>query len=307
MTRGFGPQTDRPAAVPAAATTRRTLARAYVEMAKLRIVSMVLVTTAIGYLLGAEGPLDWPRLVVALLGTALAAAGSAALNNYLERDIDALMDRTRSRVLPAGILEPAHALAFGILLVLGGVTLLAAQVNLLTGFIVLLTSFLYVLVYTPLKRVSWLNTPIGAIPGALPPVSGWAAAAGNLDPQAWILFLILFAWQHPHFYAIAWMCREDYSRAGFKMLSVIDPTGRRMFRQTVAFCLLLLAVSLIPFLSGMAGGVYLAGAAALGLLFLRSGIGAARSRSLNDSRKLLRASILYLPALLALIVADSVL
>jgi protoheme IX farnesyltransferase len=276
-------------------------------MAKLRIVSMVLVTAAIGYLLGSDGAVDGLRLLVTLLGTGLAAAGSAALNNYLERDIDALMDRTRSRVLPAGIVEPAHALVYGILLVLGGVTLLAARVNLLSGFIVLLTAFLYVLVYTPLKRVSWLNTPIGAIPGALPPVSGWAAAAGHLDPQAWVLFLILFAWQHPHFYAIAWMCKEDYARAGFKMLPVIDPSGRRMFRQSVGFCILLLAASLLPYATGMAGRLYLLGALSAGLLFLRSGITAAHSRSLPDARSLLRASVLYLPALLALIIADAML
>lgn len=276
-------------------------------MAKLRIVTMVLVTTAIGFFLGSEGAVDSLRLLYTLIGTALAAAGSATLNNYLERDIDALMDRTRSRVLPAGVVEPAHALAFGVLLVLGGVGLLLQQVNLLTSFVVLLTAFLYVLVYTPLKRVSWINTPVGAIPGALPPVSGWAAASGQLDPQAWVLFLILFAWQHPHFYAIAWMCREDYARAGFKMLSVVEPTGRRMFNQAVGFCVLLLVASVIPAASGMAGYVYLAGALVLGVLFLRAGLGAARSRSLGDARKLLRASVLYLPALLTLIVVDSML
>ncbi len=285
-------------------TEVRNILKPYVEMAKMGIVRMVLVTATIGFVLGSDGPIDWLRLGAALLGIGLAAAGAAALNNYMERDIDALMDRTRSRVLPAGVLEPAHALAFGILLVLGGVVLLVTQLNLLTGFIVLLTAFLYVLVYTPLKRVSWINTPIGAIPGALPPVSGWAAASGEIDAGAWVLFLILFAWQHPHFYAIAWMYREDYARAGFKMLSVVDPTGRRMFRQAVWFCVLLLVASMLPTVLGITGPVYTVGAVILGVLFLLSGIQAARSRTQISARKLLRASVIYLPLLLALIVGD---
>ncbi len=285
-------------------TEVRNILKPYVEMAKMGIVRMVLVTATIGFVLGSDGPIDWLRLGAALLGIGLAAAGAAALNNYMERDIDALMDRTRSRVLPAGVLEPAHALAFGILLVLGGVVLLVTQLNLLTGFIVLLTAFLYVLVYTPLKRVSWINTPIGAIPGALPPVSGWAAASGEIDAGAWVLFLILFAWQHPHFYAIAWMYREDYARAGFKMLSVVDPTGRRMFRQAVWFCVLLLVASMLPTVLGITGPLYTVGAVILGVLFLLSGIQAARSRTQISARKLLRASVIYLPLLLALIVGD---
>ena len=285
-------------------TEVRNILKPYVEMAKMGIVRMVLVTATIGFVPGSDGPIDWLRLGAALLGIGLAAAGAAALNNYMERDIDALMDRTRSRVLPAGVLEPAHALAFGILLVLGGVVLLVTQLNLLTGFIVLLTAFLYVLVYTPLKRVSWINTPIGAIPGALPPVSGWAAASGEIDAGAWVLFLILFAWQHPHFYAIAWMYREDYARAGFKMLSVVDPTGRRMFRQAVWFCVLLLVASMLPTVLGITGPLYTVGAVILGVLFLLSGIQAARSRTQISARKLLRASVIYLPLLLALIVGD---
>lgn len=275
-------------------------------MMKLRIVCMVLITTAMGYVLAGGGVSDWPRLALMLAGTGLAAAGSSVLNNFLERDIDSQMKRTRSRVLPAGVLEPAHALAFGILLVLGGVGLLVIRINLLTGFLVLLTAFLYVLVYTPLKRVSWINTPVGAIPGALPPVSGWAAGAGELGPGAWILFFILFAWQHPHFYAIAWMCKEDYAQAGFKMLPVVDPSGKMMFQQVIAFCAALIVISLLPTAIGMTGRLYLAGAFALGLMYLRSGIHASRSRSEADARGLLRASVIYLPLLLALIMIDRV-
>ena len=277
----------------------------YLQMTKPRIVIMVLVTAAIGYLLGGAGKESWMGFALMLLGTAFAASGSAVLNNYLERDVDARMDRTKSRALPAGRVDAARALCFGILLTLGGVCLLVWAVNLLTGFIVLLTAFLYVLVYTPLKRVTWLNTSIGAIPGALPPVSGWAAATGEIQVGALVLFLILFAWQHPHFYAIAWMYRNDYAKAGFKMLPVVEPDGCRMFRHTVLYCLLLITVSVLPTWMGMAGHVYFVGASIAGSLFLLSGIVAARSRSLGDARKLLRASVLYLPILLTLIVLDA--
>lgn len=278
--------------------------RGYRELMKVRIVSMVLVTTSIGFLLGSGDSFSWSVLGFTLLGTGLAAAGSAALNNVLERESDARMPRTMGRVLPAGLIEPAHALAFGIPLVLGGIVVLYAFVNLLTAFLVLLTAFLYVLVYTPLKRLSWLNTPIGAIPGALPPLNGWAAAAGAVDPGAWVLFLILFAWQHPHFYAIAWMYREDYARADLKILSVVDPSGERMFRQVQGYCVLLLALSLLPAVMGLTGLVYLAGALAIGLMYLWYGMVVAETRTFDDARKLLRASIVYLPVLLLLIVAD---
>ena len=278
--------------------------RGFVELAKLRIVCMVLVTTAIGFLMGSGDLFSWTLLCFTLLGTGLAAAGSAALNNVVERESDGRMPRTMGRVLPSGVVEPAHALAFGILLVLGGVCVLCLFVNLLAAFLVLLTAFLYVMVYTPLKRLSWINTPIGAIPGALPPLNGWAAAADGLDPGAWVLFLILFAWQHPHFYAIAWMYREDYARADLKILSVVDPTGQRMFRQVQGFCIALLAVSLLPAIMGLTGLVYLAGSLGLGLMVLWYGMVVARTRTLHDARRLLRASIVYLPLLLILIVAD---
>ena len=278
----------------------------YIQSMKPRIVAMVLVTAAIGFLLGgppAQGALL--KLFFCLLGMAAAAGGSAALNNYLERDVDARMDRTRGRALPAGRMEPVTVLNFGILATLGGVALLVWKVNLLSGFIVLLTAFLYVLVYTPLKRVSWLNTSIGAIPGALPPVAGWAAATGRLDWGAWVLFLILFAWQHPHFYAIAWIYQRQYAAAGFKMLPVVEPDGERMFRHIIGFSVLLLVVSVLPTFMGMVGPLYLVGALGLGIFMLVAGIRMATGRTHVDSRQLLRASIIYLPCLLVLIALDA--
>ena len=276
----------------------------FLSLTKPRIVGMVLVTTTIGYLLGSRGEVDGYTLLCMLMGTAAAAGGSAVLNNYLDRDLDARMERTSRRPLPSGAVPPGSALSFGALLVLGGVSWLVWQVNLQAAFLVLLTAFLYVVVYTPLKRVTWLNTSIGAIPGALPPLNGWVAASGDLGPGAWILFLILFAWQHPHFYAIAWMYREDYARAGFRMLPVVEPSGRRMFRHIVFFLVMLLAVSLLPTVAGLTGRVYLAGALLAGGLFLATGVTLARSRARIHARHVLRASVVYLPALLTLILAD---
>lgn len=270
---------------------------------------MVLITSSIGFFLSArEGEAwSWWLWVASLIGTGMAAAGAACLNNYLERDIDALMRRTRQRALPAGDIDPAHALAYGLVMVLGGVAWLVTQVNLLSGFLVLLTAFLYVLVYTPLKRYTWWNTSIGAIPGALPPVSGWAAASGELHPGAWILFAILFLWQHPHFYAIAWMYREDYAAAGFKMLSVVDPSGNRLFRHVLLHSLILLGVALLPTAIGMTGWWYLAGALVLGVMLLEAGWRLYRTQQVIEARNLLKASVYYLPLLLVLIGIDIVL
>ncbi len=283
----------------------------YWRLAKPRIVALVLVTTATGFFVGGSGlgglgdPGRWFLLALTLAGTGLAAGGAAVLNNYMERDSDARMERTRSRALPAGRIEPAAALACGVLLVLAGVTLLASAVNLLSAFLVLLTAFLYVIVYTPLKRVTWLNTPIGAIPGALPPMVGWAAAAERLDPGAWILFGILFLWQHPHFYAIAWMYRDDYRAAGYRMLSVIDPTGRRVFRQAILFSLALIPVSIALPALGLAGRTYLIGAVFLGAALLTASLHFAQHQRFSDARRVLLASVVYLPLLLLLIVLDA--
>jgi protoheme IX farnesyltransferase len=277
----------------------------YIALSKPRILVMVVLMTAAGFFLGAKAldPLDvffWT-----LLGTAFSSAGSAALNNYLERDVDARMSRTTTRALPAGLISPNEALFFGVFTVVLGVTILAWQVNLLTGFLSLLTAFLYVLVYTPLKRITWWNTVVGAIPGALPPMGGWAAATGDLTIGAWIVFLILFVWQHPHFYAIAWMYRDDYEQGGFKMLPVVYPDGKRTFRQIVGFSILLIPVSLLPYCYGIAGSVYAVGMTLLGVGMLAVGIKAWRTHSNEDARALLQASIVYLPLFFALILCDS--
>lgn len=294
--------------IPNAASLQNSIASkvrpAYVELTKPRIVSMVLVTTTIGYFLGGKGFHSASRLFFTLLGTALASGGAAVLNNYLERDVDGKMERTKNRALPTGQISPANALGFGIVLLLAGVTLLTWQVNLLTAFLVLLAAFLYVVVYTPMKRLTWLNTAVGAIPGAIPPLSGWAAATGQLDPGAWVLFAILFAWQHPHFYAIAWMFKDDYRNAGFKMLPVIEPTGASTFRQTLLFSVVLIGVSLLPTIIGLTGRMYFCGALALGLGMLAVGVVFTRKHTFLDARRLLKVSVIYLPLLLVLMICD---
>ena len=284
-----------------------SLWRDYMSMTKPRIALMVLVTAAFGFFL-AEQSLAVPvAFWIMLAGTGLAAGGSSVLNMYLERDVDGRMARTRNRPLPAGRIAPQHALHFGVLLALGGCFLLLWQVNLLAAFLTLLTTFLYVLVYTPLKRLSWLNTSIGAIPGAMPPLIGWAAATNDLSAGAWILFGILYLWQHPHFFAIAWLFREDYARGGFKMLSVTHPDGRRLFRQVIFFSLVLIPVSLLPTVIGMSGYLYALGALAIGLWMLAAGWSFTRQRTMLAARHLLRVSIVYLPLLLLLIMVDAAL
>ena len=275
---------------------------AFLELTKPRIVTMVLVTTALGFFLG--GHAAWPVLLATLAGVGLATGGAAVLNNYLDRDVDAKMTRTRHRALPAGVVSPTHALGYGVTLVLVGVLALVWWVNLLTGFLVLLAAFLYVLVYTPMKRVSWFNTTVGAIPGAIPPLCGWAAATGQLAPGAWVLFAILFVWQHPHFFSIAWMFKDDYRNAGLKMLPVVDPTGASTFRQTILFSIALIGVAVLPVYVGMAGRVYLAGALALSVWLLAVGVWFCRAKSFTDARRLLKASVIYLPLLVALMIFD---
>lgn len=280
---------------------------AYVELTKPRIVTMVLVTAALGFFVGGGGLNRFAALdgfIYLMIGVALTSAGAGALNQFLERDADARMDRTRNRPVPSGVVPAHHALIFGEYLVLGGVLLLLWKVNLLTAFLALLTTFLYALVYTPLKRLTWLNTMVGAVPGALPPMGGWAAATGVIDAGAWTLFAILFIWQQPHFYSIAWMFRDDYRRGGFQMLSVDDPDGRRTFRQIVGFSALLIPVSLLPSAMGLAGPLYAAGALVLGVAMLLTCLPLVRSGSVRDARRVLRASVLYLPLLLGLIVVD---
>ncbi len=281
--------------------------------------SLVLVTTVMGFyfakvthsLPGSKWThlvpgSEWVNLLWTLLGTALTCGGAAVLNQYLERDVDALMNRTRNRPIPSGVISPAHALEFGIILILVGLAVLCWKVNLLTAFLSLLTCFLYVLVYTPMKRISWLNTTIGTTPGALPPIGGWAAAPNHIDFGAWVLFMIMFAWQHPHFYAIAWIFKEDYGRAGFKMLPVVYPDGRLTFSQILAFTFALIAFSIMPSMIGMSGRIYFWGVLALGLGFLYYAWLFKRSQSVLNARKVLGASVISLPLLLLLLIVDVV-
>ena len=278
---------------------------AYIELTKPRILILVLVTTTLGFYLGGRGIHDVYRLIHLLIGAAFVCAGSGVLNHYLERDIDCKMMRTKNRPIPTGLVSASNALSFGIILILLGLIVLYTTVNLLTTFLSLLTAFLYILVYTPMKRISWLNTTIGSIPGAIPPMGGWAAATGNLDLGAWILFAILFIWQHPHFYAIAWMFKEDYKRAGFKMLPVVEPDGQSTFRQIFWYALALIPVSLLPTMVGMSGSIYFAGALLSGLWLFIISQKLIHSHTHHDAHKLLKATVIYLPLLLILIIIDA--
>ena len=279
----------------------------YIELTKPSIMMLVLVTTTLGFYFADHGFNRIWLLFYTLLGAGLTCSGSGALNHYIERDADALMNRTKNRPIPSGLILPADALGFGVFLILLGLTVLCVKVNLLTAFLSLLTSFLYVLVYTPMKKMTWLNTTIGAIPGAIPPIGGWAAARGELGLEAWILFFILFAWQHPHFYAIAWMFKEDYKKAGFKMLPAIYPDSWFTLAQIMAFTCALVGFSVMPTMIGMSGQIYFWGALFLGLGFLWYAWKFQQSPSNLSARKILLASVAYLPLLLLFIILDNVL
>src|SRR3990172_8665528 len=261
---------------------------------------MVLVTTSVGFYLGGQEPPDWLRLLPALAGTALAAGGTIALNQFLEREVDARMERTRLRPLPDGRLRPTESLAFGAAITSAGLLLLTFAVNALSGLVAAGIVSSYLFLYTPLKRKTSLCSVVGAVPGALPPVIGWAAARGGLGAEAWVLFAILFLWQIPHSLAIARLYRDDYARAGIRLLPVIEPDGGSTGRQIVSNCLALLVVGLLPTLIGFAGSVYFLGALGLGAGLLGCGVALALSRSTADARRLVFASIVYLPALLVL-------
>ena len=292
------------AAVPAVTVARNRVAD-YLELTKPRVGVLVLFTVAAGACLAARGVPDLLPLLHTLSGTALVVAGASALNQFLERHSDALMHRTENRPLPSGRLQPAEVLAFGLSLGIGGTVYLALALRQPTAALVAATAFVsYVFIYTPLKRVSSLNTLVGAVPGALPPVIGWTAVTGSLDMRVVVLFLILYLWQVPHFLAIAWIYRADYARAGLRMLPVVDPRGSMTGRQMVTYCMALIPVSLMPVVLGAAGPIYLAGAALLGLGFLGYTLGFIRSHSVAQARRVLRASLIYLPALLALLLAD---
>jgi protoheme IX farnesyltransferase len=278
----------------------------FLVLTKPRVVLMVLVTTAVGFYLGASGRLDLLRLVHTLLGTALAAGGTIALNQYLEREGDALMERTRLRPLPDGRLEPTEALAFGVGITAAGLVYMLLAVGARTALVTAVTAGSYLFLYTPLKRRSTLCTFAGAISGGLPPVAGWVAARGEFGVGAWILFAILFLWQIPHSLAIARLYREDYARAGIRLLPVVEPNGASTGRHVLTHCLALLAVGLLPTVVGLAGSLYFVAALALGGTFLVCGFALARSCSLAAARRLLAVSLVYLPAVLLLMAVDKV-
>ncbi len=279
--------------------------RNYIELTKPRITWLILMSTAVGYYFGARGgSWSWLGIVHTLFGTMLIASGTAALNQYYEREGDSKMRRTQARPLPSGRLAPGRALIFAIAISAIGFAELTFFVNTLTGLLGLFTLLSYLFVYTPLKKRSFHSTTIGAMPGAMPPLIGFAAARGTITTEAWILFLILFLWQFPHFYAIAWMYREDYQRAGIRMLPVIDDGGEATAWHILLFATVLIPISLLPKFWLMTGNIYLLGALALGGVFLYSSIRAALSRTRQHARQVLLASVVYLPVLYGLMMLD---
>jgi protoheme IX farnesyltransferase len=279
--------------------------RGYLELTKPRITWLILMSTAIGFYFGQARPLDWALLLHCLLGTALIASGTATLNQWYERDADARMRRTAARPIPSGRVSARNALLFGVVLVVAGELELALGVNALTAWLGLFTVASYLLLYTPLKQKTWWSTTIGAFPGAMPPLIGFAAARGELTLESWALFAIIFLWQFPHFYAIAWMYREDYSRAGIRMLPVVEPDGRSTARHVMASSVLLIPASLLPGFLSMASHWYLAAALALGALFLRAAVRLSRERTAQNARGVLKASVVYLPLLYLALLAGS--
>ena len=277
---------------------------AYVELTKPRITMLVVLTAAAGFCLGSSSGIDYVGLLNMAVGIALLSSGIATLNQYIERDTDGLMRRTEGRPLPAGKLAPTEALIFGSLLSMIATVYLWVLINPLTAMLGVATFASYLFVYTPLKTRTTLSVVLGAFPGAVPPLIGWTAATGRVTVAPLILFAILFLWQFPHFLAIAWMYREDYARAGIKMLPVVEPDGKVTGQQIITYTAMLVPVSLLPTLIGLAGTIYLVGALALGLGFFYYGVRAATGRTTWQARQLLLASVLYLPVLFALMVLN---
>jgi protoheme IX farnesyltransferase len=272
------------------------------ELVKARLTLLVLLTTAVGYYLGQRGPLSPAAFFHVVFGTAAAAAGAAALNQWWERAADALMHRTKARPVPAGRMPPREALAIGSILSVAGVAYLAVTCNALSAFLAAATVAIYIFAYTPLKRISDFNTLLGTVPGALPPMIGWAAARGRIDSGAWSLFVIMVLWQLPHFFAIAWMYREDYARAGFQMISADDATGARSASQSVLFCILLLILSGLPGFVGIVSAIYVPISLVLSGGFTLVATRFLKLRTARSARMLFLASIIYLPLLLAAMV-----
>ena len=277
---------------------------AFIELTKPRITILILISTALGYYLAESAMINYLNFFYTILGTAILSGGAGTINHCIEKDLDMLMDRTKSRPIPAGLISIKTALSFGLAQSIIGFAILWVLVNQLTEILGLATIVLYLFVDTPLKIISWLNTSIGAIPGAMPALGGWAASANQLSPNAWILFAILFLWQHPHFYAIAIMCKDDYERAGFKMLPVIEKENHRTNRQIIWHAFLLIPVSLYFVVTGALGIFYFWGALLLGIVYLISSIPLLKESSIKNAKLLLRTSVAYLPLLLIIILID---
>lgn len=295
-----------PTAIEVTAVKRSTRVMEYFELTKPRLTMLSVFTTLGGFYMASQGPLDLSLLVHTIIGTFMSGAGCGALNMYVEREHDAQMRRTMARPLPSGRLVPAEALLFGLFLAIGGVIYLALAVNMLTAILAATTVISYVLMYTPLKRISTLNTVVGAIPGAIPPVMGWAAVRGSIGTEAWVLFALLFFWQMPHFLALAWMYRNDYERAGYKILSVLDRDGGSTSRQILLYTSALLPVSLLGTAIGMTGPYYFYCALVLGLGFLGFGIRLAITRKNKHAKHLFYYSLLYLPIVMLAMALDRI-
>lgn len=276
----------------------------YVTLTKPELTFLSVITALGGFYLGVDGALPVGMLLHVLFGTLLVGAGAGALNQYIERDFDAMMRRTENRPLPSGRVSPAEVLLFGTTLSVAGVIQLTLLTNPLSGFLAVVTLVTYLFLYTPLKRITWLSTIAGGIPGALPPMIGWTAARGEITGEAWVLFGILFFWQMPHFYSLAWMYRKDYERAGYPMLPVLDADGRHTSMQIFSFCIGLIPVSLLLISYGGLGWIYVGGALATGFFFLYYAVQLLRTKSNTAARRMFFASLLYLPALLLFMVID---
>ena len=290
-------------------TTEITLAsraNAYIALTKPDVSFLVLMTTAAGYYMGARGTVDWLHLIQTVFATLLIAAGTATLNHYIERESDRYMRRTAARPLPSGQLQPREALWFGVILSVAGAIDLYFTAGLLASALGVLTCLSYLLAYTPLKKRTVWATAVGAFPGAIPPMIGWAAATGTLDRGAWLLFAILFLWQFPHFYAIAWMYREDYARAGILMLPVVDHEGTRTFRQIILTAVALVGASLLPAVMGLAGVRYFFGALVVSTALVQVCVWAASSRTNVRAKWLMHATVLHIPVLLGLMIYDKI-
>ena len=289
--------------IPAPAWARSL---AFWALGKPDVTLLVVLTTALGYCAASSGPLDWIAVAQVSFGTLLLSAGTSAMNQYVERSLDAQMRRTASRPLPSGLLSPREVLIFSLAFIFAGLTYLWFLVNPLSALLGACSAITYLALYTPLKTRTHWCTFVGAFPGAVPPLIGWAAARNSLDAPAWLLFAILFVWQFPHFLSIAWVYREDYARAGIRMLPVVDPSGRSTFRQIVGYSVVLILASTLPAIAGIAGVPYLFGSVLLGLALLQVSLWTARQQTNRSAMWLMHSTVIHIPLLMALLVFDKI-